>query len=83
MWDVLTTVQRVYFENYINDFAGAITGPNPNDPLVGYPNYIDIDSWVDGYLLDVFVKDPDALRLSHFFTKPRYGKLYNGYCVGL
>jgi hypothetical protein len=73
----LNYAQCTYFVNYIEEFGSVIIGPNAHDPVDGYHKYIDVDSWIDGYILDLFVKDPDALRLSHYFSKPRYGKLYN------
>ena len=75
----LNPEQCTYLVNYIEEFGSVIMGGSAiaHDPINGYHKYIDVDSWIDGYILDLFVKDPDALRLSHYFSKPRYGKLYN------
>ncbi|MCB0037579.1 MAG: CotH kinase family protein, partial [Anaerolineales bacterium] len=73
----LTIPQRDYFIDQMLTLESVANSSTFSDPQSGYLKYIDMESWANGYLMDIFVKDPDLLRLSHFFYKPRYGKLYN------
>ena len=70
--------QQQYIDNYFNSFYSALTGPNWKDPLAGYAAYIDLDSWIDYHLHQVFVFNVDMLRISTFFYKPRDGKIVQG-----
>lgn len=70
--------QADYIRNYINDFATALNGEGFADPELGYEAYIDVDSWLTHHLLNVFMRNTDALRLSTHLYKPRGGKLFMG-----
>ena len=58
--------------NYFNAFANTLKTPNINDPN-GYSKYIDPVVWVDHHLLNVYMMNVDALRLSAYFFKDRDG----------
>ncbi len=70
--------QANYLRDYFNAFFAALTGPNPGDPVTGYPAYVDEDSWIDHHLLNVISLNVDALRLSAYFYKERDQKLEMG-----
>ncbi|HIL70512.1 MAG TPA: hypothetical protein EYG38_11760, partial [Verrucomicrobia bacterium] len=63
--------QKDYIRGYIDDFEAALYGPQFRNPVNGYGKWIDVDSFIDHHILVTFTKDPDALRLSTFFYKPR------------
>ncbi len=70
-----------YIKNYITQFETILSTNVYNDPFSGYYNYIDVDSFVDCYLLNEFSKNTDAYRLSAYFYKDRdseKGKLVMG-----
>ncbi|MCX7874869.1 MAG: CotH kinase family protein [Melioribacteraceae bacterium] len=63
--------QYNYIKNFINDFETSLTKSTYNDPFEGYYNFIDIDAWVDYFLVSEFTKATDAYRLSAFLHKDR------------
>ena len=70
--------QRQYLEAFFRDFDHALSGPNWKDPVLGYPAFIDVDSWIDYHVLEVLSGHVDSLVLSTYFHKPRNGKLVFG-----
>jgi hypothetical protein len=72
------SAQRQYIGDYFNRFYQALTGPNSDDPSLGYAAYIDVDSWIDHHIHNVVTFNVDALRLSGYFYKPRNGKIEMG-----
>jgi hypothetical protein len=67
--------QQQYLQNYMDEFGNALFNP---DPIIGYPAYVDVDSWIDHHILNVLAFNVDALRLSAYFYKERNGKLFFG-----
>lgn len=74
----ITSQQKKYIRQYITGFESAMNHSNPADPVTGYPAYIDLDSFVDHFLLNEFCRNIDAYRLSAFFHKDKNGKLCAG-----
>ena len=76
--DNVTNAQVTWARNYINNMNSALNAPNYADPVNGYAQYLDVDSWIDHHLLNVLALNADALRLSTYFFKTRTGKLEFG-----
>ncbi len=74
----INDAQAEYIKNYITDFEKVMKTSNYNDPFYGYLNYIDIDSFVDVFLIFELSKNVDAYRLSTYFYKDRNKKLCAG-----
>ena len=72
--DRLLPAQRDYIQNFIYDFEDMMAGPNISDPDVGYPAWIDVDSFIDVFILSELGKNVDAYRLSSFLYKNRDDK---------
>jgi hypothetical protein len=72
--------QRTYLANELNDLAEALTSPSFVSPATGrhYDQIIDVDSWIDHHILNVYTKNPDAFRLSGFFHKDRDQRIHAG-----
>ena len=75
---VITTQQKNWLRNYLNEFEAALYGPDFADPELGYRQYIDVDSWVDTWLLVEMTKNIDGFRLSTYYHKDRGGKIKQG-----
>ena len=71
--DDVTSEQTAYIEDYFSEFAAALHAESPS-----YRDYIDIDSWVDYFIIIELTRDVDAFRRSCFFHKDRGGKLKAG-----
>ena len=79
--DDLTDQQLAYIKKYVSDTAEAIYGDNFTDPEKGYAKYIDVDSFID-YWIVFEVMGNHELRNpgSVFMHKDRGGKLVAGPC---
>jgi len=63
--------QRSYIQNYVDSFEVAMF--NPTVPIGGkfFYDFIDVESFVDHFLLVEFAKDVDAYRFSSYFYKDK------------
>lgn len=69
--DDITTAQFEYIKNHFTNFEHTLNGPNFKDPVNGYAKYIDVNTFVDYFLLTELTYNIDAYRLSVFFYKDR------------
>lgn len=69
--DNITPEQRSYISDYIADFEDALAGPDYKDEELGYRKYIDVESFIDFFILNEFSHNPDAYRLSTFMYKDK------------
>jgi spore coat protein CotH len=49
--DDLTTQQYAYIKKYVSDAATALYGDSFKDPVSGYAKYIDVDSFIDYWIV--------------------------------
>ncbi|CAN5436816.1 hypothetical protein BH23VER1_BH23VER1_31570 [soil metagenome] len=75
---VIQPQQDAYLKGYINSFGSALNGANFTHPTLGYEAFIDIPSFVDNHILNVYAFNVDAFRLSNYLFKPRNGKIHEG-----
>lgn len=83
-----TTQQRNYLGQYYDDFVATLnwsrgsgannSGIPDNDPLTGYPAFIDVDSFVNMIVVTELGRDQDAYVRSDYMYKDRGGKLHKG-----
>jgi hypothetical protein len=79
--DKITNAQKQYIQNFMDNFEKNLNDQNFNDRVDGYARYIDVDSFVDYFIMSEVTKNVDAYRLSTFFHKQRDsdgGKLVMG-----
>ncbi len=78
--DEIVPVQQVYMSNLLDSLAYALVQEDFIDPASGrhYSEIIDVDSWIDHHILNLVVKNPDALRLSGYMHKDREGPIVAG-----
>lgn len=71
-----TPAQYDYMTGLIDDFEQVLQSTAFADPSVGYPSYIDVDSFVNYYIVQELTKNVDGnLRKSSFITKERGKKM--------
>ncbi|GAB6012099.1 CotH family protein [Viscerimonas tarda] len=71
-----TDTQVQWMKSYLDEFEEAIYGSNYKDPLIGYPKYINENSFIDWSILHDLSKGVDNLfHCSVFIHKDRNGKL--------
>lgn len=72
-----TNEQQQWLRNYFNDFENTLYALGHDDRgSKNYEDYIDVDSFINYYILQELAKNPDAnFRKSTFLTKERGKKL--------
>ena len=69
--DDLNAPQMEYIEGHITAFEDALAGPDFTDPELGYSPFVDVNSFVDLYLINELSKNIDGYRLSTYFYKQK------------
>lgn len=73
-----TPEQKAYIRDYLDRLEEALFGHEFADPEEGYARYIDVDTFVDHFLLVEMLRNVDGYRLSTYLHKDRAGKLRMG-----
>lgn len=63
-----------YVNELINEFENVLMGPDFSDPDKGYAKYIDIDSFIDWYLISEITKNQDSRDFSSIFLNVMPGE---------
>jgi hypothetical protein len=56
-----------YIKGHINEFEAALLASDFTDPVNGYAKYIDVDSFVDWYLINEITKNVDSKDFSSIY----------------
>ena len=62
----ITEKQKAYIQKDISEFEQVLYGKNFSDKRIGYQAYIDMDNWVDYFIINEFAMNYDAGNLSTF-----------------
>jgi hypothetical protein len=76
--DEIIQPQRVWLINFFDEFERVLASDNFADPHEGYRRLIDVDAFVDHLILNEFLRNVDAFRISAYLHKDRGGKLAAG-----
>lgn len=71
----ITTPQKNYIKNYIQEFETVLQSGGFADPVNGYAKYIEVESFIDHDFLSELTKEVDAYQFSTYVSKDRGGKL--------
>ncbi|MFZ1517295.1 MAG: CotH kinase family protein [Ignavibacteriaceae bacterium] len=77
----LAPQQRAYIKNFMFKVESTLVSSNYADTINGYAKYIDVESFVDYFLISELVKSVDAYRFSFYMYKEKDddgGKLHVG-----
>ncbi|MGC1514081.1 MAG: CotH kinase family protein, partial [Maribacter sp.] len=74
----ITTEQKAYISTYVGAFETALASDNFADEDTGYANYIDVDSFIDFFILNELSNNVDGYRISTYMHKDKNGKLNMG-----
>ncbi len=72
--DPINSAQKTWMEGYLQSFHDALHA----EPMGDYAEYIDVDSFVNHFLINEFTRDLDANVRSTYFFKERDGKIVAG-----
>ncbi|MCW5912312.1 MAG: CotH kinase family protein [Cyclobacteriaceae bacterium] len=67
----ITTTQRNYIRQFMIDFETTLSGAGYTNPVTGYSRYIDVNSFIDFFIVNEVSKNVDGYRLSTFMHKQR------------
>lgn len=70
-WDVISEPQKQYIAEYVDSMETAIYSSEFDDPNVGFRNYLDIESFIDYFLLNEVSRNNDGFKKSRFFFKDK------------
>jgi hypothetical protein len=79
--DVITEKQSNYLENHVDEFEKVLFGNNFEDKKTGYQAYIDVNSFVDYFIIGEVTRNVDAYKKSCFYYKlpdSKGGLIYAG-----
>ena len=76
--DDINEEQKKYIQDYIHLFETALISEDFESIENGYSQFIDLDSFIDFFILNEFSKNPDGFRLSTYLHKEKGGKLKMG-----
>lgn len=76
--DDISEEQKKYIQDYIHLFETALISEGFKSIENGYRQFIDLDSFIDFFILNEFSKNPDGFRLSTYLHKEKGGKLKMG-----
>lgn len=63
----LDSTEYNFVKNLINNFESNLNGAQFQDPVTGYARYIDIDNFIDWYLISEITKNVDSKFFSSIF----------------
>jgi len=73
-YEDLTPQQSYYIRSHIIEFEHALKGKDFKDPDLGYRAYIDVESFIDYFIITELSRDLDGYRVSVYFHKDKDSK---------
>ena len=73
--------QKTYIAAYVDSLETALYSVDFDDPVTGYRKYLDVNSFIDYFLVNELARSADGFKKSVFFHKDKYsngGKLKAG-----
>jgi hypothetical protein len=67
----ITSQQKTYIQQVLSNFEGTLARNNFADPVQGYSQYIDVNSFIDFFIANEVSKNVDGYRLSTYLHKQR------------
>lgn len=68
--DPPTAAQKQYIKSYVQEFENVVLNHN-FDPETGYPKYLDVDAFIDHWIVQEVTRNQDAFWSSTYFSKDR------------
>jgi len=69
----ITIQQKAYIKSYVNTFESALYNQNIHDSTAGYFRYMDMNSFIDYFLVNEVSRNNDGFKKSFFMFKNRDG----------
>lgn len=69
--DILTSTQKTYLKDFVDSFERVLYNPGYKDRSSGYRAFLDVNSFVDYFLIGELSRNVDAYKKSRFFFKDK------------
>ncbi|OAV43783.1 CotH kinase family protein [Lewinella sp. 4G2] len=69
--DDITAEQRTYIQGFMADFEGALAGDDFLEPISGYKPFVDLQSFVDFFIVNELTRNVDGYRISTYLYKDK------------
>jgi len=69
--EVITPQQKSYISAFVNTFESKLYGSNFMDPSQGYRAYMDVNSFIDYFIIGEVSRNVDAYKKSCYYYKDR------------
>ncbi len=76
--DEINDAQKSYITQYYNMFEDSLFSENFADPVNGYQKYFDLKSFVNWYLVNEIIGNPDTFWSTYMYKNYNDDKLYTG-----
>lgn len=79
--DAINQAQKTYIASFIDSLETALYSPNFTDTAAGYRKYMDVNSFIDYFIVNEVARSADGFKKSVFFHKDKNsngGKLKAG-----
>jgi len=70
----LAVVQKSYIQSFVNSLETALYSNNFKDPATGYRAYLDVNTFIDYFILEEVARNVDGYKKSRFFHKNKDSK---------
>lgn len=74
----ITSEQKTYISDYVAQFETALASDDFANPETGYEAFIDVDSFIDFFILNELANNVDGYRISTYMHKDKNEKLKMG-----
>jgi hypothetical protein len=69
--DVITSTQKAYLKDFVDSFENTLYSPGFKSRISGYSAYLDVNSFVDYFILGELSRNVDAYKKSRFYFKDK------------
>jgi len=70
----LTQIQKTYLKDYVDSFEQTLYSPSFTDPVSGYRAYLDVNSFIDYFILEELSRNVDGYKKSRYYYKDKDSK---------
>ncbi len=70
--EVITPSQKDYIAAFVDSMETALYSDAFDDPIAGYREFLDVESFIDYFLLNELSRNNDGFKKSRFFHKDKY-----------
>lgn len=76
--DVINDAQKEYITHHYNMLEDSLFGPDFSDPVSGYRKYFDVESYINCYLVNEIIGNPDAFWSTYMYKDYNNDRLFTG-----